>query len=262
MNTERTAVLADTLAGYRQNRHAIRGVEIISDCCPTCDLDSGREFALDAVPLLPHTYCTNPEGCQCCYAPIRIGADTGQEKAPPVVYPPAYEERSGGLPAYLKTPAAAMILVGVAVISAGIALINSNTNSENSAPLTQTVVGSVSGPVAPAQGTVPVRAVQRQESAPSKTRPAKQPPVFAVNYARPQDRDLERKAARDLREAEANARANESARQAQEVAVQQQAYLRTLLSQQASQNRGSAADRPRGRISAGSVVASTESTAR
>jgi hypothetical protein len=234
MNTERAAVLADTLAGYRQNRHLIRGVEIISDCCPTCDLDSHREFAVDAVPPLPHPYCTNPDGCQCFYSAVPLDAPSASEENAPVVYPPpVFRDRAEGLPAYLRTPAAAMILVGASVIFVGIGLISFNSIGRD-IPTPPTAVTRSSTPPTAASRRRPVNATRTVRTA--RARPAAAAPVIPVSTKRGEpirDRDLERKAARDIREAESNARANEAARRAQEVAAQQQAYLRTVLSRQA-----------------------------
>jgi CCR4-NOT transcriptional regulation complex NOT5 subunit len=219
MNTERAAVLANTLEEFRQNRHRIRGIQIISDCCPTCDLDSGREFALDAVPLLPHSHCTNPEGCQCLYTAVPKDAPSSKAEESPTIYPPADSESTVGLPAYLKTPAAAMIAVGAAMVIGAIALISNNNGPVPST--TQTARTTTTA----VRTTTPLRRPTSQTASivPDAT--------FSVADQK-EDPRVQSQTARDIQAIERTARENEAARQAQAIAVQQQSYLQTMLASQ------------------------------
>jgi hypothetical protein len=138
-----------------------------------------------------------------------------------------------------------MIAVGVIVVAFGIGAINRTSRTNNN-----TVSEFDTPPQLVTSQPIPATSPRPKAQAPPKaaTLPEWQPlpkaqsrtstrtrvaPVttYAGNYQR--DRELEAKAARDIRELESIAISNEAARRAQEVAAQQQAYLRDVFSRQA-----------------------------
>jgi hypothetical protein len=178
-----------------------------------------------------------------------------------------------GLPAYLRTPAAAMIAVGAIVVAFGIGAINrAGRTGENALSESGTPPQLVSSQSVPAAGTrskaqVPQKVATLPEwkplskvEAPTSTRTRVAPvATYTGNYRR--DRELEAKAARDIREVESIAKNNEAAQRAQEAAAQQQAYLRNLFSRSAQMPQSSAiAVTPvsRGRVAAASDNATSE----
>ncbi len=225
---DRTAVHTQTLARYRQSRDKIRGVKILAECCPACDLDSNREFALDAVPPLPNPYCTNPKGCRCCYMAVPHGSEATENmsRASLIVVPPvsvtssaAYEEKTGLLQAPM-TPLAAIIGACGLVLFVGFGVIR-NASAPSTSP-SRTV-------------TLPARFVASQPLAQITTAPriasmGRVPEISASDRAR--ERQIEAEAARDLRRSEEIAAANTNALQANAIAATQQAYLQSAFGSQ------------------------------
>jgi hypothetical protein len=151
---------------------------------------------------------------------------------------------SPGIPAYLKTPAAAMIAVGAIVVAFGIGAINRTSRTTNDTfPESGTPPQLVStqpipmmsprpkAQAAPKAATLPEWQPLPKSQARTSTRTRSAPVnTYTGNFRR--DRELEAKAARDIREVESIAISNEAARRAQEAAAQQQAYLRNLFNGQ------------------------------
>ena len=142
----------------------------------------------------------------------------------------------------------ASIMLGAVVIAFGIGLINSNTSGKHGEMVTHPQMSAA----------VPASAMQN-----THTTKVSLVPVSLLTVTRTEDREADAKAARDLQTAERIARENEAARRAQETAVQQQAYVQTLLSRQAQMPQisvGSPSLQRSGRVSA--VSAAVSSTVR
>ena len=231
-SVDRVAVHTQTLARYRQSRDKIRGVKILAECCPACDLDSNREFSLDAVPPLPNLYCTNSKGCRCCYVAVPHGTEATEDlsRASLMVVPPlsvingvTYAEKPGFLQSPM-TPLAGIIGACAVVLFVGFGVIRNFSVTSTTRARSVTLAPRFVIPQTSKSTPIAIQAAPRYASL------GRIPETSAPDRSRDQQIDAE--AARDLRRSEAIAVANANAMQANAIAAAQQAYLQSAFGSQ------------------------------